>query len=216
MKFCISNCQECRPACPPQKPASDASDKPFDEEAYRKLLENILKAAQDEYKQVCSLPGEQRVILRNYQWLATVIIAAQGAMFGHIVTGQGFWPFPWHVVPTSMFYVWAVLAVVCSLAVFVLGLDTLRGRMETAFPYKRTYKDFMTIAHDEIRTARGVGSLYATMVQDLQIAIDHQREKVRPTGPKLRKMSWALLLSLLFTFLALLPNIILLAANQAQ
>ena len=54
------------------------------------------------------------------------------------------------------------------------------------------------------------------MVQDLQVAIDHQREKARPTGPKLRKMSWALLLSLLFTFLALLPNIILLAANQAQ
>ena len=213
MKFCISNCQECRPVCPTEKPASD---KAFDEEAYRKLLENVLKAAQEEYKQVYSLPGEQRVILRNYQWLATVIVAAQGAMFGHIVTGQGFWPFPWHTVPTFMFYVWAVLAVVCSLAVFVLGLDTLRGRKETAFPYKRTYMDLLTIAHDEVRTARGVGSLYATMVQDLQAAIDHQKEKARPTGPKLRKMSWTLLLSLLFTFLALLPNITLLAANQAQ
>lgn len=192
-----------------QTVAEPVKESEFPVEEYNKMLDLVLKAAQDEYKQITyDTPANQRVILRNYQWLATVILAAQGALLSHVITGQqGFWPLPWQVTPTVMFYVWAVCAVLCCLIVFTLGLDTLRGRGITLFPYQRTYSDLLVIAHNEARKQEVPGCLRATMVRDLENAINNQRKKVKPVGPRLRIMSWGLLLALLFTIFSVIPNI---------
>lgn len=200
-----------------QSAVEPVKESEFPADEYNKMLDLILKAAQDEYKQITyDTPANQRVILRNYQWLATVILAVQGALFGHVITGrEGFWPFPWQVMPTVMFYVWAVFAVLCCLTVFTLGLDTLRGRGITLFPYQRTYSDLLVIAYNEARKQESLGCLRATMVRDLEAAISNQRKKAKPVGPRLRIMSWGLLLALLCTVFAVIPNIIF-VANQAQ
>lgn len=192
-----------------QPTAEPISEPEFPTDEYNKMLDLILKSAQDEYKQITyDAPANQRLILRNYQWLATVILAAQGALFGHVVNDQqGFWPLPWQVTPTPIFFVWAISAVLCCFIVFILGLDTLRGRGITLFPCQRTYSELLVIAYDEARKKNKPGCLRSTMVRDLEIAINNQREKAKPVGPRLRKMSWGLLFALLFTVLALIPNI---------
>lgn len=192
----------------PRIPAKGDNDEEFSFEEYEKLLEILLKAAQDEYRQIAyDLPGQQRTVLRNYQWLSTVILAAQCAMFASVVHhGQGFWLFPWSVYPSPFFYICASAATLCCVSVFILGLDTLRGRGFFPFPYQPTYKDLIILAHKEAHRVEPTGSLLGTMIKNLDDAISLHREAAKPTGPKLRAMSWGLLLSLLFTAFALLPN----------
>lgn len=193
----------------------------FSQEKYEKMLELVLKTAQDEFKQVTyDLPNYQKNILRNYQWLSTVILAAECVLFLHVIDkDKGFWLLPWEVRPTLMFYTWAFLAALAALGVFVLGLDTLRGRGVTWCPTLRKYAELTQIAYeeanDEMREKTPPGTLRTTMINDLEIAIEDHRIKASSVGLKLRKMSWGLLLSLCFTGVALFPNITL-DANQAQ
>lgn len=181
---------------------------------YDKMLDLILKAAQDEFKQVAyDLPNFQKVALRNYLWLSTVILAAECALFAHVVNPeQGFWMFPWDVTLTGFFYWWASLALLCGVVVFVGGLDTMRGRGYSLCPVGRPYSEFMQMAYEEATGKRDQAEFRVNMINDLEVAINDYRTKASSVGLKLRKMSYALLLSLLFTVFALLPNIPL-AAN---
>lgn len=186
----------------------------FSSAEYDKMLDLILKAAQDEYKQVAyDLPNFQKVGLRNYLWLSTVILAAECVLFARVVNPeQGFWLFPWEVTAGGFFYWWATLALLCGVVVFVGGLDTMRGRGFSLCPVGRPYGEFMQMAYEEALGKRDQAEFRVNMINDLELAINDYRTKANSVGLKLRKMSYALLLSLLFTVFALLPNIPL-AAN---
>lgn len=185
----------------------------FSHEKYEKMLDLVLKAAQEEFKQVTyDIPREQKMLIRNYQWISTVVLAAESSLFVHVVfKDRGFWPFPWELYPSSMFYLWVVLAVVMALSVFILGVDTLRGRGVTLCPTLRTYSELSQIAYEEaddnMQEKTLPGTLRTTMINDLEIAINNHRKIASSVGKKLRVMSWGLLLSLCFTGCALFPTI---------
>ena len=182
----------------------------FLSEHYDKLLDHMLKMAQDEYKQITfDLPSYQKTVLRNYLWISTVVIAAEGTLFSAVVRGGWFFDIlPWPPCLYFLFYLFYLVALACSVFVFVFGVNAMRGegKGEMYCLSSRPYMEFANMAYEEACGKRTRFECKVNMINDLQNAIYAHRETADKTGMKLRKMSYGLLFSLLFTVFALLSS----------
>lgn len=175
----------------------------FDYGNYLSNLDLLLKAAQEDYKQITyDRRNLQHSILRNYLWLATAIVSAQITYFINMTSEKPF--APWLVQPSICFYFFIIVALALSGIAFAYGIDTMRGRVGVCFPYEYAYNHMTDMAHKEASSQLASGSLRVYMIQTLEIAINHQREIARETGEKLRHLCRLLLFSLLFMLVSIL------------
>lgn len=181
------------------------SETKFDGEGYCGSLDIILKAAQDEYKQiVIDRSVIQKGILKTYLWLATAMFSGQCALYTNMLgdTKLLFWQLHLHVA----FFVCATASLVLSVGCFAFGVDTMRGRGVIKRPYTKSYLEIMNTAYQsadegEYQTAYKVG-----MVFDLNDTINHQIKISQTIGKKLRLLSYSLLASLAITILAVIVS----------
>lgn len=182
----------------------------FLSEHYDKLLDHMLKMAQDEYKQITfDLPSYQKTALRNYLWISTVVMAAEVTLFSSVLGGSWlFGIFPWRAYPSCCFYLCCIAALGLSSTVFAFGVDVMRGegKGEIYCLSRRPYMEFANMAYEEACGKRTKFECKVNMINDLQDTIYAHRELANSMGLKLRKMSRGLLFSLLFTALALLSS----------
>lgn len=180
------------------------------DEEYLKKLEIILKAAQDEYKQITYDRRQiQHGLLKNYIWLSTILFSAQTAILLYALDTRTTLVV---LEPGKAFLFFIILAILLSVGTFALGVDTIRGRKEVKFPYITTFWQMRDYAYRERydlgRPDNGgeifPHDLYNLMIGDLQYGIDNNRQTAGDVGKKLRCLSWLLLGSIASTVLALI------------
>lgn len=182
--------------------AKDNSKPKFKNANYIGSLDIILKAAQDEYKQITfDRHTAQHAILRNYLWLSTLIISVEGAIFLGIIGGKNL---PWLMESGIFFIIFSIISMLFSVIAFLLGIDTMRGRGETFHPYQMPYEDLVGVAYQEAAANKADGFLRITMIRHLENAISHHSRACTIIGEKLRILSRLLLASTGFSILALL------------
>ncbi len=178
------------------------------EEQYLEKLEVLLKAAQDEYKQITyDRRAVQHGILKNYMWLSTVLFGTQTAILFTVKAGDAAFL---ALVPTFWFLFLIALAIVISCATFIFAVDTLRGRGEVRFPYLATFDYYRQYVHREFTGAGrpdngqpiAFHELYGLMINDLQYAIEGNRKTAGEIGIKLRRMAWLMIGSIAATIAA--------------
>lgn len=174
----------------------------FKKADYRALLDIILKAAQDEYKQITyDRHNAQHAILRNYLWLATLLISVEGALFSNIIRGKNL---PWVMEPGFFFICFSIAALLSSIAAFFLGIDTMRGRGKTFRQHQVSYENLIQMAYDGAELQKNDENVRLTMIRHLENAISIHSEACKAVGKKLRILSVLLLLSTLFSVLSVL------------
>lgn len=151
----------------------------------------LIKYAYDEYKNVTI--DRQRIqfgYLRNYLWLATVLIGAQGTLFFKYFESNGatqpFWAF-------LVILISGTVAIFSSLAAFILGVDTLRGRKNTILPFG----DFLQLGDMSHAMASTLNTtqLRSCVLSRLNEAISVHVERAHGIGIKLRRMSVLIIMS---------------------
>lgn len=169
----------------------------FHPDEYRASLDLILKAAQEDYKQVTfDRPNRQSTILKTYMWLSSLLFAAEWSVFSPIHSGQSSTLFFGSVCPNILFTTLMLVTLGCSLAAFVLGVDTARGRISHRYPYEDSYTD-------QFREAYGTSSyegnpteaLRLNMIAQLERGILHHRRELERVGRRLRAISILMLVS---------------------
>ena len=105
-----------------------------------------------------------------------------------------------------LFQIFSFLSVAASLGVFILGIDTMRGRGEVLAPFIRTYKNLTEMAYDECDTFYSDKFRYA-LVDDMENAISNHRKQASIRGRRLRYMSFGLLSSVCFAICSILINL---------
>lgn len=184
-------------------------ERDFNHTVYAELLKSILSAAREEYKlMLLEYPNRQLFILRTYLWIAVTEIITQISLFSPIVLSKHEVLLPWIVPQTYFFYIFAVASLLCSFATFCLGVYSLRKRTGVRLLYKQEFMNLARKAHaDALASAakKNTHSMYLYMIEDTEGAIRHQREQNTITGQRLRYMSYALLFSLGFSLVAVLP-----------
>lgn len=184
----------------------------FDHDAYTSSLEIVLKAAQEDYKQITfDRRRIQHSILRNYLWLATAIFSAECTFFFNLTGNEPI--LPWPISIGMFFYTFAGFALSASLATFAFGIDSMRGRAPVFMPYEYTYEHLMDMAHKEASNDTTTGSLMVCMIRTLESAINHHREIAVKTGKRLRWLSRLLLGSIFFALLAVISASIKISGN---
>ena len=162
-------------------------------------LNLLLDIARTEYKTLfVDDRAHQFGLLKTYLWLSTVLIAAIAALgdaaIGKeqilFVTGKCSWGF---------FICWGV-SLTLSLAVFGLGVDSLRGRKN--FLVFGNFKQLFEIAEDAGR-AKDKHSFRIDLLRFLEKSTSTQTAETSRTGLRLRKMSYLLLGSALGGILAI-------------
>lgn len=186
----------------------DNSKPKFKKTDYRVSLDIILKAAQDEYKQITyDRHNAQHAILRNYLWLATLLISVEGAIFLNIIRGENL---PWVMEPGVFFIFFSTTSMLFSVAAFLLGIDTMRGRGLTFRTQQIHYKDLIQMAYDNAEVQTNDEKVRITMITHLENAISHHIEVCTKIGLKLRALSIFLLISVtscIFSLLGATPKI---------
>lgn len=179
------------------------------DEEYLKKLEVILKAAQDEYKQITYDRRQiQHGLLKNYIWLSTILFSTQTAILLYALDTRT----TFVLEPGIVFLFFIILAIVLSAGTFAFGVDTIRGRGEVKFPYITTFWQMWEYAYRERydlgRPDNGKAilphELHTFMIDELQKAIFENRKTAGDVGKKLRRLSWLLLASIGSTVLALI------------
>ena len=179
------------------------------DEEYLKKLEIILKAAQDEYKQITYDRRQiQHGILKNYIWLSTILFSTQTAILFYALDARTLLV----LEPGQVFLIFIKIAILLSAGTFIFGVDTIRGRGEVKFPYITRFWQMREYAYRERynlgRPDNGgeifPHDLYNFMIGDLQYGIDENRKTAGAVGKKLRWLSWLLLGSIASTAFALI------------
>lgn len=174
-------------------------------ESYHKTLEFLLTSARDEYKQ-CTIDWRNRQtgLIKTYLWLAVTLIAAELHIFSSIWNKTPSSFLLWNIEPTFLFYLFALLALILDFAVFILGIDTLRGRGGVHRQFEKNYSDFSVQRYKEIFEDRQK-TLHHDMLVMIDIAIYEQRMQLAKIAYKLRAMSYLLLASVILSVLAVIP-----------
>ena len=157
------------------------------DERYFKDLELVLKAAQDDYKQVTyDARSYQQTILRNYAWLATVLVGVQVALLSFAK--------PAGAISLIFLGISMLLAVIS----FILSMDAMRGRGLMIFPYESTtYQQLSDMAWYRANNIQPpycnekelpTDNLMRVMIECLQNSIDENRKIVHSTGLRMRKI----------------------------
>lgn len=176
-----------------RKSPQAAREAVFDAGAYRDSLAALLKAAQDEYKQITyDRRAMQHSILRNYLWLSTILFSV-GCTGVYQVAGHS--GGPWRLDANALFWLFSAASLLASFACFCLGIDTMRGRGIVFFPYQGTFEELLDMAYREASRELSSGRLALTMTRDLEEAINHHRATATTVGKKLRYIAWGLIFS---------------------
>ncbi len=175
------------------------------QEHYKKTLEFFLASARDEYKQ-CTIDWRNRQtgLNKTYLWIAITLIAAELHIFSPVWNNKQSPFLLWHIEPSFWFYLFAALALLASFVVFMLGIDTLRGRDEIMRQFQENYSDLAIKCYNEVFENAPI-KLYSDMLNMIDTAIYMQRIQIKHIAYKLRAMSYLLILSVVFSFLAVVP-----------
>lgn len=178
----------------------------FDHANYRRDLETLLKYAYDEYRHIgLERQRSQLTYIRHYLWVAALIIGTATPLFwfirGALENMTYFSP-----QPTLLFYGMCFMTITLALIVFGLGIDSLRGRDLTHFPFG----EFMAHADTAFESAKS-GMCRPTMLTTMINSIDSVNKvhapRLHAVGRKLRLMSYLLIGSLICGILAVLSRI---------
>ena len=190
----------------------DVNDK--NDERYFKDLELVLKAAQDDYKQVTyDAKNYQQGLIRNYAWIATVLFGVQCMLLGSATSFTGLLEFS----ADALFVRVIIFSILLSVGCFCLSVDTMRGRGIVQFPYlNMTYNMMELMAWQQKEKIVPEGSaeplesdnLHRCMIELLQASINENRILIAKIGKKLRILSASLLCSAVFTCIAVLHVVI--------
>lgn len=183
---------------------SDTANPGIDER-HLKNLELVIKAAQDEYKQVVyDRRFLQHSILRNYTWLSSIMFGAQCMLLQQVVQGQPI--FIWLLISAM------ILTCIC----FGLCIDTMRGRNICNFPYMDiTFRELMDMEEYQWNgevppygdKPHDADDMHRTMIIRLQESIDSNRKIANVTGIKLRCLSLILIIALPLTVLSTMGSL---------
>lgn len=182
------------------KSVSPSPPPAFNHEQYTKDLDLLIKLGYDEYKHISiDCLKVQFSHLRTYLWLASVIFGAQFVFFRHFFLYESVnIPIFLMVSNTLAFYVFSVLALFCSLAVFCLGIYAMCGKEATPWPL-----DLLELSREAYKDIEE-HKLRSVIIRQLHNAIVSQLKAVDRLGSFLRKMSWGLLASIAFSVFAIL------------
>lgn len=162
---------------------------------YNDTLKTLLSIAKDDYKFLAlNWRNRQTGLIKTYLWIAVTLIASELHIFSSV----------WNNKPSFLFYLFAVLALAVSFAVFILGIDTLRGRGGVHRQFEKNYSDFSVQRYKEIFEDRQK-TLHHDMLVMIDIAIYEQRMQLAKIAYKLRAMSYLLLASVILSVLAVIP-----------
>ncbi|CCO22211.1 hypothetical protein [Maridesulfovibrio hydrothermalis] len=167
----------------------------FDKKQYQDGLTFIAQKGYDEYKIVAvDIPARQATYLRTYLWLSSLICAFQLNFYYRVISNSLDFTIK---LPLSGFeYGVACLSFACSGYVFILAVDTLRGRGLNKIPLG-DLKNLSEIAYD-MATEHDY-CLYPTIIQNIDSAIREHIEQIGKIGFRLRKMSIGIITSVLIT-----------------
>lgn len=168
---------------------------------YQQQVDLLIHHASEDYRYLTrDLQSFQTGHLRAYLWLSTVLIAFNVSLYLRLLDTNN--PIPILTgTPSVCFYVSAAVALLILLVVFLLGIDTMRGRSKVVPPFGN---------YDDRRKAfwkEKEGDNEATLSQVLvtfQKAIDTQKAECNRRAEKLQRMSYLLLTSAGFTILSVL------------
>lgn len=167
---------------------------------YSGTLESILKCSIDEYNHTTySLKKFQHSIIKTYMWLATVVFGAESAFFldanteGKLLKFLGIHINSQH----SDFVILASVSVLLSLCVFLLGVDTMRGRKPTQRPTRCGWLKIADLAYTDCDEEYRDGARLAA-IRDIEEAINSHLDESSVIGRKLRLMSAGILVSIGF------------------
>lgn len=169
---------------------------------YLDSLDTILKAAQEEYRQITfDRPNRQFAILRTYLWLGTVVFTGELTLFSAIVSPENS-IFTLSINFYDQFYGYCILALVSSLIAFVMGVDALRGRGFLKTPCGIQYSAMAIAAMYEARYEQS-GAFKTQWIEHLDdVILIHQKEAMR-VGVRLRSISYLILFSVFFSLYGL-------------
>lgn len=164
---------------------------------YRASLELILKAAQEDYKQVTfDRPNRQSTILKTYMWLSSLLFAAEWSFFSSVREGKAPKLLLGSVCQNDLFFALVVMALGCAAIAFILGVDAARGRIAHRYPYEDSYTDQIREAYNTSSYGENPNeSLRINMIIQLERGIRHHRKEIERVGRRLRTISRLMLLS---------------------
>ena len=143
--------------------------------------------------------------IKTYMWVASVVFAAQISLYIDLATSKNLI----HAlsitvdVQNCLYRFLSCGSLMFSLAVFLLGVDTMRGRHKTAKPIESDVDRVMDLAYDDCSKPYYE---YAriTMLKEIDKALLHHRVMASERGIKMRIMSWGILVSVVMSLLTLL------------
>lgn len=164
---------------------------------YRKDLEAIVQAGQQEYRQVTiDMRVHQHNVLRNYAWLSTVLFGAQSWVLRASLDPSN------PLLPVEGIALRAlVVAVLVSAGCFCLSLYAMRGLGEAYLPRTISFTEMRSFAA-QARDKEEPEAVLSRMIGDLEYATDRNRERTHWTGKRLRLVPWGLLLSVVLSAVA--------------
>ncbi|WP_027361087.1 hypothetical protein [Halodesulfovibrio aestuarii] len=161
-------------------------------------IQLLLSYAANDYKQLTvDLPTFQQAHTGRYLWLATVLFGANLTIYKELLEGGITIPFL-QGAPTVFFYIGAVLSLLLQLIVFVMGVDTMRGKKPTAFPfgdYTDRVRDIWSVTPEKSE------QMLINVLGSYQRSIKNQIEAGNQVGIRLKHMSLLILSSVFITIL---------------
>lgn len=194
------------PSAPQAASTSDAQRIAYNTN-YRNALDSIQKAAMDEFNGITyTLKNFQYSTIKTYLWISTVVFAAELAFYADIASSSGSNLTAFiHLnvdIQTNIFKAFSVVSLLLSLGVFVLGVDTMRGRGATYRPCS-SWEKLADMAFQDC-DENYKSSHHIELIHGINVAIAHHLEASSKIGVKLRIMSWGILASVTFAILTLL------------
>lgn len=160
-------------------------------ERYVKDLETVLDLAKNEFRtESLDVPNHQTGLLKTYLWLSTVLLAGEIGITNTLLEGKTV--IPWIVAGAASpaFYVYAFIAISFAFAVFCLGIDGLRARVDVP-----AVKSFTQLADFADTDGNNKCILQKQLIKFFNQSLTDQIAENNRIGLLLRKMSRLLLAS---------------------
>lgn len=171
---------------------------------YRNSLESILRSALDDFnKMTYDLKNFQHATLRNYLWISTVVFASEVSFFSGLSDGSSsmlsFLSLSVNI-QSCMFKLLACVSLLMSLGVFLLGVDTMRGRGLTLKPAANTWMVYTKIAYADC-DQEYKDDYRMLVIEHLDKALVIHQEQSNKIGTKLRWLSYGIIYSVVLAAL---------------
>ncbi len=167
----------------------------FDHEGYRNDLELLIKYAYDEYRHITlERQRTQITYIQHYLWLSVIILGSGCKLFWELKA-----PIPLLSFlsgePVLAYYILAAISIALSFLVIIVGVDTLRGRGKTAFPFGNVMP-LAKIAYESAHENNVKPTLFTSIINSIDGANQVHSERLEMVGKRLRGISYALIISL--------------------